>query len=94
MFQKEKLNETSGDLVNTDGFTFAPRPDGGTVSKPQMVNAIQKTKTAHVAGLRLKDDEGRDTHTGHIFRIGGTRHMIKNGVSVPPIMVLARWDWS
>ena len=67
--QKAKLEEKFGELVHTDGFTFAPGPDGEIVSKPRMVKSIQKT--AHVAGLRLKDDEGRDIHTGHIFRIGG-----------------------
>ena len=51
------MKEAFGDLVNAGGFTFAPRPDGGTVSKPHMVRAIQKT--AQDAGLRLKDNEDR-----------------------------------
>ena len=84
--QKLVLKELFGDRVEEEGFTFAPRPDGGVVSKALMVRTVQKT--AKTAGLELKDDQGRDIHTGHFMRIGGTRHMIKMGLAFR-----RSWSW-
>ena len=40
----------------------------------------------------MQDDHQRNVITGHVLRISGTRHMIRAGVTIPPIMMLARWD--
>ena len=88
--QKLALQERFGDAVLEDGFPFAPMGDGSTVKKELMVSAIQRC--AVHAGRRIKDEDDHNVITGHVFRISGTRHTIRAGVAVPPIMFLARWD--
>ena len=88
--QKKALRELFGDEVDLEGFPFSPTVGGKAVSKEQMVAAIQRV--AKEAGLELRTADGKLNFTGHLFRIGGCRHLARCGVQVPPIMCMARWD--
>ena len=46
---------------------------------------------AKEAGLALRAADGKLNFTGHVFRIGGCRHLARCGVQVPPIMCMDRW---
>jgi len=60
------------------------------MEKVQVVDAIQLT--AKAANLSTRGDDGKLIFTGHIWRIMGSRHMVRNGVQVPIVMLMARWD--
>ena len=60
------------------------------MEKVQVVDAIQLT--AKAAGLPTRGDDGKLVFTGHTWRIMGSRHMVRNGVQVPIVMLMARWD--
>ena len=49
-------------------------------------------KIVRKLGLPLKDESGRLAITPHWPRVGGSRHMVRNAVSAPSVMGLARWD--
>ena len=35
---------------------------------------------------------GKKRFTGQMFRVAGSRHMMRHGVQVPPIISMARWE--
>ena len=88
--QKKALAEKFGPLAAADDFPFAPTYLGETVKKDMVIKGV--TEVARVSGLATHDEDGKCIRTGHAFRVEGARHLRKNGVSVPGIMCLARWN--
>ena len=86
----QDLRARFGDKVDSDTFPFAPSQTGEVMEKVQVVDAIQLT--AQAAGLPTRGADGKLIFTGHIWRIMGSRHMVRNGVQVPIAMLMARWD--
>ena len=67
-------------------FPFTPSKKGQTMTKDQMVTAIQLLATK--MGFEMKAAEERDAWTGHVFRISGPRHLSRFGVQVSTILLL------
>ena len=86
--QKTELMATFGDAVNNEGSGVSPTFQGKTTTRDKMGASIQKVAV----------EESLDTHTkagkkftGQMFRVVGSRHMMRHGVQVPPIMSMAGW---
>ena len=85
--QSALLRNTFADLVDKPGFPFSPSSSGHLMIKQATVTAIRRVHR-QIAGAAAGDG---DDPWGHVFRVSGLRHMVRNGVSVPVIMLLARW---
>ena len=88
--QQALLKAKFGNKVETEGFPFSPNLHGEGVSKEAMARAI--ILVALALGLVIVKASGKQKYTGHIFRIGGARHLARAAVQLMLIMILARWD--
>ena len=88
--QQALLKAKFGNRVESEGFPFSPNLHGEGVSTETMMKAI--TLVALALSLVIVKSSGKKKFTGHIFRIGGARHLARASVHTSLIMILARWD--
>ena len=86
--QMALLKRRFGDPVPSDLPLF-PTSGGKAAEKRRVVEMIEAC--ALRLGLPLLDEHGRNRFGGHSFRITGSRRLAALGLSLPLIMLLARW---
>ena len=73
-----------------DELPLFPDSDGNTCTKQAMVVMIESV--AQRLELAVTDDEGNRLFGGHSIRVLAAQHLASIGISLPVIMLLARWE--
>ena len=77
------------DGVVPPGLPLFPITSGGRSTRQGFVDSVEIY--AMKQNLPLTDSMGRSAYGEHVWRVSGARHMARLGISIPVIMLLARW---
>ena len=67
-----------------------PTALGETVHKDKVIEQVDEAFVQ--LGLPLQTPDGRNTVGGHVFRVSGSRHLVRVGVDLRIVKILARWE--